>query len=97
MPVLNADMTGRLTGLLQREFMSTDCGNFFAEVEMPLVPVLAHMERNGVKLDTDLLREHVAAAGRAAQEPGKGRYTMPSGTSSISTRRSSWAWSSLMS
>ncbi|MBA7583107.1 DNA polymerase I [subsurface metagenome] len=29
----------------------------FSEVEMPLVPVLIHMERNGVALDTDLLRQ----------------------------------------
>jgi DNA polymerase-1 len=30
----------------------------FTEIEMPLMPVLAHMERNGVLLDTDMLAKH---------------------------------------
>ena len=35
----------------------------FTEVEMPLVPVLLLMERNGVAVDTEMLQEMSAALG----------------------------------
>jgi DNA polymerase-1 len=54
----NADMTGRLKVLLGRELNEQpDLRELFEKVEMPLVPVLAHMERCGVMLDTGLLKE----------------------------------------
>ncbi|MFC1952086.1 DNA polymerase I [Chloroflexota bacterium] len=53
----DADMTRRLTGLLETELNQQGLWQLFSEVEMPLVPVLLHMERNGVALDTDLLRQ----------------------------------------
>jgi DNA polymerase-1 len=54
----NADMTGRLSGLLSQELrQKQDLWKLFAEVELPLVPVLAHMERCGVMLDTGLLAQ----------------------------------------
>ncbi|GAI88069.1 unnamed protein product, partial [marine sediment metagenome] len=53
----DADITGQLTELLKTELHQRGLWQLFSEVEMPLVPVLIHMERNGVALDTDLLRQ----------------------------------------
>lgn len=53
----DADMTGQLTELLEAELHQQGLWQLFSEVEMPLVPVLMSMERNGIALDTDLLRQ----------------------------------------
>ncbi len=53
----DADMTGQLAELLEPKLEQSGLRSLFAEVEMPLVPVLVHMERNGVALDTELLRQ----------------------------------------
>ena len=53
----DADMTMRLTELLKPELNEQGLWSLFADVELPLVPVLISMERNGVALDTDLLRQ----------------------------------------
>ena len=53
----DADITGQLTELLKPELHQQGLWKLFSEVEMPLIPVLIHMERNGVALDTDLLRQ----------------------------------------
>jgi len=53
----DADMTLRLTELLSTELRQQGLWQLFAEVEMPLVPVLLNMERNGIALDTELLRQ----------------------------------------
>ncbi len=52
----DADLTGRLKELFASELKEQGLWQLFAEVEMPLVPVLVHMERNGVALDAELLR-----------------------------------------
>ncbi len=53
----DADMTLRLAGIFEAELKEQKLWKLFAEVEMPLVPVLLHMERNGVALDSGLLKE----------------------------------------
>jgi len=53
----DADITGQLTELLKAELHHQGLWPLFSEVEMPLVPVLVHMERSGVALDTELLRQ----------------------------------------
>ena len=53
----DADMTLSLAKLLEPELRQQGLWQLFAEVEMPLVPVLVRMQRNGVALDTGLLRE----------------------------------------
>ena len=53
----DADMTGRLTKLLNTELRQQWLWQLFSEVEMPLVTVLTRMERNGVALDIELLRQ----------------------------------------
>ncbi len=52
----DADMTLRLKHILEQELRKEGLWKLFTEVEMPLVPVLLEMERNGVALDTELLR-----------------------------------------
>ena len=53
----DADITGQLAELLKPELKRQGLWPLFTEVEMPLVPVLVRMERNGVALNTDLLRQ----------------------------------------
>jgi len=53
----DADMTFQLSIMLEGELHKEGLWSLFADVEMPLIPVLVHMERNGVALDTDLLRD----------------------------------------
>ena len=53
----DADMTIRLSKLLEKELQAQGLWKLFAEVEMPLLPVLLRMETNGVALDTAKLRE----------------------------------------
>lgn len=53
----DADITGQLTELLKAELHQQGLWQLFSEVELPLVPVLLSMERNGVALNTELLRQ----------------------------------------
>ena len=53
----DADVTLRLKNKLEPELKKYDCEHLFYNIEMPLMPVLAEMEMNGVVLDTDSLRE----------------------------------------
>jgi len=53
----DADVTLRLKEPLEKELRENGLEKIFHEVEMPLMPVLAKMERNGVCLDTAALTE----------------------------------------
>lgn len=53
----DADVTLRLWNVLSPRLRESDCESLFYDVEMPLMPVLAYMERNGVCIDTKGLRE----------------------------------------
>lgn len=53
----DADVTLRLMEPLKKELEANALTSVFEEIEMPLVPVLAQMERDGVRLDTDILAE----------------------------------------
>ena len=53
----DADITLRLKKKLEPELKKYDCEHLFYNIEMPLMPVLAEMEMNGVVLDTESLRE----------------------------------------
>jgi DNA polymerase-1 len=50
------DVIGRLCQPLEAKLRERGLWSLFTEVEMPLIPVLACMERNGVALDTEFLR-----------------------------------------
>jgi DNA polymerase-1 len=51
----DVDMTHRLVAVLEAELQDKHLRSLFAEVEMPLVPVLTAMEMAGVQLDVALL------------------------------------------
>ena len=53
----DADVTLKLKHILERELDANDARRLFEEIEMPLVPVLAYMERNGVRIDPEALRQ----------------------------------------
>jgi DNA polymerase-1 len=72
----DADMTLRLVKVFEPELKEQGLWKLFTEVELPLTPVLMGMERTGVALDIDLLKEMSRRLGESA-------------TSSTSTRRSS--------
>jgi len=51
----DADMTHRLVAILEAELREKHLWELFNDVEMPLVPALAAMERAGVRLDVEAL------------------------------------------
>ena len=53
----DADVTLKLKNILEKELESNGVKKLFEEIEMPLVPVLAYIERNGVRIDTEALKE----------------------------------------
>ena len=53
----DADFTERLRRLLEKEVEGTEIGDLLQRYELPLTPVLVRMQRDGVAVDVDLLRE----------------------------------------
>ena len=53
----DADITLKLYHILKKELVTNETDKLFYELEMPLVPVLAYMEKNGVCVDTNALKE----------------------------------------
>ena len=53
----DADVTLKLQRVLEKELHDSGASSLFYDIEMPLVPVLAYMEKNGVRVDTDALKE----------------------------------------
>jgi len=52
-----ADLTGQLAGHLEERLDEASLGDLMTDLEMPLVPVLARMERTGIAIDDDFFRE----------------------------------------
>ncbi len=53
----DADVTLKLKNILEPELKKEGLEELFYNIEMPLVPVLAYMERNGARIDTASLKE----------------------------------------
>jgi DNA polymerase-1 len=53
----DADITLKLKNVLEPKLKEAGVEHLFYEIEMPLVPVLAEMEMNGVCIDTESLNE----------------------------------------
>jgi DNA polymerase-1 len=51
----NADLTFRLSGLLDTELKESDFDSVFRDIDLPHIPVLARMEQFGVALNTSVL------------------------------------------
>lgn len=70
----DADMTGRLAEMFQPELEGEGLWRLFADVEMPLVPVLMDMERNGIALDKSLMGKMGHRIGEQLLELQRGIY-----------------------
>jgi DNA polymerase-1 len=64
----DAEVCLRLMPLLQAKMEEVNAGSLFREIEMPLVPVLAQMELNGVQLDVDMLKKMSTLLGKRLLE-----------------------------
>ena len=53
----DADVTLRLYPILRKKMAECDVTDVFSKIEMPLMPVLARIEQNGVRLDTEALQQ----------------------------------------
>ena len=53
----DADVTLRLKHILEKELVDAGADHLFYDIEMPLVRVLAYMERNGARVNTETLKE----------------------------------------
>jgi DNA polymerase-1 len=53
----DVDYTARLKLLFEEELQRRDLESLLSDIELPLLPILAEMEREGIYLDTELLKE----------------------------------------
>ncbi|MEG2573740.1 MAG: DNA polymerase I, partial [Bacteroides sp.] len=53
----DADITLKLKNILEKELKENGAEELFYDIEMPLVPVLANIESNGVRVDVDALKQ----------------------------------------
>lgn len=53
----DADVTLKLKNVLEPKLKEAGAEDLFWNIEMPLIPVLAQMEMNGIRLNTDALKE----------------------------------------
>ena len=53
----DADVTLKLKHKLEEELKKNNCEELFYQIEMPLVAVLTYMEWNGVRIDTEALKQ----------------------------------------
>jgi len=60
----DADMTFRLKKQLEEELHKENLWELFNTVEIPLIPILANMEQEGVAIDLDLLSELSQSLGK---------------------------------
>lgn len=71
----DADITLRLYNVLRGKLKEYDAEDIFYNIEMPLMPVLAEMELNGVRLDTDALKETSVSLTERLHEIEQNIYT----------------------
>ena len=81
----DADVTLKLKNVLERELKAQNVEHLFYEIEMPLVRVLAHMESNGVRIDTEALKQTSAHFTARLQEIEKEIYALAGETFNIAS------------
>ncbi len=70
----DADVTWQFKEIFEPRLKKEKLDKVFSEIEMPLIPVLAEVERNGVILDTELLEEYEYIAEKAIHSLEKEIY-----------------------
>ncbi len=71
-----ADMTGRIASVLRTEVEDAGLMRVYEEIDLPLVPVLARMERAGVKIDCDVLARMSARLERECEAKAREIYDL---------------------
>lgn len=64
----DADITLQLKDILAPKIATLNATNVLEKIELPLVPVLADMEREGVRVDADFLRQYSEEIGKEVVE-----------------------------
>ena len=73
--------------MLEKELKEQRVESLFYEIEMPLVPVLVNMETNGVRIDTEALKQSSQLFTARLQEIEKEIYGMAGETFNISSAK----------
>lgn len=81
----DADVTLKLKKVLEKELKKNDAEALFYEIEMPLVPVLVTIERNGVLLDTEALKASSAHFSAQLENIEKEIYALAGETFNIAS------------
>lgn len=81
----DADVTLKLKKVLEKELKKNDAEALFYEIEMPLVPVLVTIERNGVLLDTEALKASSAHFSTQLENIEKEIYALAGETFNIAS------------
>lgn len=79
----DADITLKLKNVLEKELKAQGAERLFYEIEMPLVPVLVNIETNGVRIDTEALKQTSAHFTARLQEIEKAIYELAGETFNI--------------
>jgi len=64
----DAEVTLRLVPIIEKRMEERNCTKIFEEIEMPLVPVLIRMEREGITIDTDFFKKFSGEIGERLLE-----------------------------
>ena len=72
----DADVTLKLKNILEGEIKKEGLEELFYNIEMPLVPVLAYMERNGARIDTVSLKETSTLFGKRLNDIEEEIYSL---------------------
>lgn len=72
----DADVTLKLKNILEKEIKKEGLEELFYNIEMPLVPVLAYMERNGARIDTAALKETSTLFGKRLNDIEEDIYSL---------------------
>lgn len=75
----DADVTLKLKNVLEKELKEHAAEHLFYEIEMPLVPVLVNIESNGVRIDTEALKQSSEHFTLRLQEIEKEIYALAGG------------------
>lgn len=81
----DADVTLKLKGILEKELKAQGVEPLFLEIEMPLVRVLANIECNGVRIDTEALKQSSAHFTSRLEEIEKDIYGLAETTFNIAS------------
>ena len=81
----DADVTLKLKNILEQELKKNDAEKLFYEIEMPLVPVLVNIKSNGVRLDTEALKQSSEHFTTRLQSIEKEIYTLAEGEFNIAS------------